>query len=99
MDEDPFTCFTRRRIDVRKRSKPSILTITSGTHLPVTVTIYIQAMLNSHKVVLPPLKHFHNVALTAPFSGRITTNLGRAKSWGKSKIFFVSGGIVEILEF
>jgi hypothetical protein len=51
-------------------------------------------------VVPPPLKHFSNVALTAPFSGRITTNLGRAKSWGKWKIFFVSGGIVlEILEF
>ena len=36
MDEDPFTCYTRRRIDVRKRSKPSILTIPSGTHLSVT---------------------------------------------------------------
>ena len=37
MDEDPFTCFTRRRIDVRKRSKPSILTTPSGTHLSVTI--------------------------------------------------------------
>ena len=37
MDEDPFTCYMRRRIDVRKRSKPSILTIPSGTHLPVTI--------------------------------------------------------------
>ena len=90
MDEDPFTCFTRRRIDVRKRSKPSILTIPSGTHLPVT--IYQRYW--THIVVPPPLKHFHNVALTAPFSGRITTNLGRAKSWGKSKIFFVSRGLV-----
>ena len=73
-----------RRIDVRKRSKPSILTIPSGKHLPVT--IYQRYW--THRVVLPPLKHFSNVALTAPFSGRITTNLGRAKSWGKSKIFF-----------
>ena len=56
-------------------------------------------MLNSHRGASTPLKHFSNVALTAPFSGRITTNLGRAKSWGKWKIFFVSGGIVEIREF
>ena len=99
MDEDPFTCFTRRRIDVRKQSKPSILTIhvPSGTHLPVTITIYQRYW--THIVVPPPLKHFSNVALTAPFSGRITTNLGRAKSWGKSKIFFVSGYIVEITKF
>ena len=95
MDEDPFTCFTRRRIDVRKRSKPSILTIPSGTHL--SVTIYQRYW--THIVVPPPLKHFSNVALTAPFSGRITTNLGRAKSWGKSKIFFVSRGLMKISEF
>ena len=37
MDEDPFTCYTRRRIDVRKRSKHSTLTILSGTHLSVTI--------------------------------------------------------------
>ena len=90
LKKDPFTCFTRRRIDVWKRSKPSILTIPSGTHLPVT--IYQRYW--THRVVPPPLKHFHNVALTAPFSGRITTNLCRAKSWGKSKIFFLSRGLV-----
>ena len=44
MDEDPFTCFTRRRIDVRKRSKPSILTIPSDTHL---FCYYMPAILNS----------------------------------------------------
>jgi hypothetical protein len=94
MDEDPFTCFTRRRIDVRKRSKPSILTIPSGTHLPVTT--YQRYW--THIVVPPPLKHFFNVALTAPLSGRITTNLGRHKKWGKWKIIFVSTcrGLVEI---
>jgi len=92
---DPFTCFTHRRIDVRKRSKPSILTIPSGTHLPVT--IYQRYW--THIVVPPPLKHFSNVALTAPFSGRITTNLGRHKKWGKWKIFFVSRGLMVIMEF
>ena len=95
MDEDPFTCFTRRRIDVRKQSKPSILTIPSGTHL--SVTIYQRYW--THRVVPPPLKHFSNVALTARFSGRITTNLGRWKKGGKWKIFFVSKGLMQILEF
>ena len=96
MDEDPFTCFTRRRIDVRKQSKPSILTIPSGTHLPVT--IYQRYW--THIVVPPPLKHFHNVALAAPFSGRITTNLCRAKSWGEvENIFCFYRFNVEILEF
>ena len=98
LKKDRFTCNTRRRIDVRKQSKPSILTIPSGTHIPVT--IYQRYW--THRVVPPPLKHFSNVALTAPFSGRITTNLGRAKSWGKSKLFFVSGGhlgLVQISQF
>jgi len=60
LKKDPFTCFTRRRIDVRKRFKPSILTIPSGTHLPVT--IYQRYW--THIVVLPPLEHFSNVPLT-----------------------------------
>ena len=60
LKKDPFTCFTRRRIDVRKQSKPSILTIPSGTHLPVT--IYQRYW--THIVVLPPLEHFSNVPLT-----------------------------------
>jgi hypothetical protein len=85
MDEDPFTCFTRRRIDVRKRSEPSIMTIPSGTHL--SVTIYQRHW--THIVVPPPLKHCSNVALTARFSGRITTNLGRHKKWGKWKIYIL----------
>ena len=51
MDEDPFTCFTRRRIDVRKQSKPSILTITFDSDHPlwhISFCYYIPAILNSH---------------------------------------------------
>ena len=79
MDEDPFTCLTCRRIDRKKQTKPSTLTIPSGTHL--SGTIYQRYW--THRVEPPPLKHFSNVALTAPFSGSIPTNLGRHKKWGR----------------
>ena len=90
IEKGPFTCFTHRRIDVRKRSKPSILTIPSGTHLHVTT--YQRCW--THIVVHPPLKHFHNVALTAPFSGRITTTRAEQKVGESRKYFFVSRGLV-----
>jgi hypothetical protein len=68
-------------------------------HTFLLTTIYQRYW--THIVVPPPLKDFHNVALTAPFSGRTCTYYGEPRltqKVGEVRYFF-SGSLGEITKF
>ena len=93
MDEDPFTCFTRRRIDVRIDSDHTLW------HTPSCY--YIPAILNSHSAASTIKTLFQrrsdgSVLRTYYDEPRPTQKVGKLGKW---KIFFVSGVLVVISEF